>query len=160
MKASILSVGLFLVLSQIVLAEDKFPMGPDPQTTPGTLCQKPDSYRYPEQIAYCNRAVSSELKNEIIQTYDRQLGYTIEQMDRQKFKIDHFIPLCAGGGNDRENLWPQHESVYSITDPIEPLICAKMAAGKLKQADAVNFVKREKLDLSQAQAVFDEVNAL
>jgi hypothetical protein len=163
MKALILSTGLFLIFSQVSFAQDaqdKFPIGPNPQMTPGSLCQQPDSYRYAEQIPYCNRAVSSDLKNDVIHTYDQQLDFTIEQMDRQKFKIDHFIPLCAGGGNDRENLWPQHESVYTITDPVEPLICDKMAAGTLKQADAITYVRRAKLDLSQVPAVLQELNAL
>ena len=160
MKVFFLSISAFLVFSQVSLAQDSFPIGPNPQVTPGTLCHQADSYRYPEHIPYCNRAVGSDLKNELIQSYDRQFGYTIEQMDRQKFKIDHFIPLCAGGGNDRENLWPQHESVYSITDPVEPLICDKMAAGRLKQADAVIYVKRAKLNLSEVPSVLQELNAL
>lgn len=140
--------------------EGAFPKGPNAQVTPGELCNRPDALRYPERIAYCNRDVDSILKNDIIQTYDRQFGYRISTMPRAQFKIDHYIPLCAGGGNDRQNLWPQHESVYTITDPLEPLICSKMAAGRLKQAAAVALVKKAKNDLTKVADVIRYVNAL
>jgi hypothetical protein len=162
MTQSLFSLILVFVLQfqSVVFAADQFPMGPNPQMTPGALCTHPDSLRYPEQIKYCNRNVASDLKNEIIQTYDKQFGYNIEAMDRSKFKIDHFIPLCAGGANDIQNLWPQHESVYTITDPLEPAICDKMAAGKLKQADAVDIIKRGKLNLSEVPALLKQVLAM
>jgi hypothetical protein len=74
-------------------------------------------------------------------------------MNRADFKIDHFIPLCAGGSNDSVNLWPQHKNVYEITDPIEPLLCAKMAQGRLSQTDAIKLIVRAKTDLSQVALV-------
>jgi len=138
----------------------KFPTGPNAQTTPGDLCTKPTAYRYPEKIKYCDRNVDSSFKNEIIQMYDRQFGYTIENMQRSQFKIDHYIPLCAGGSNERENLWPQHISVYTITDPLEPLICGKMAAGRLSQAKAVEFIKAAKNNLSMVPDIIKTVNRL
>lgn len=143
-----------------MVGEGNFPKGPNPQVTPGELCDHADALRYPERIRYCNRDVDSQLKNDIIQTYDRQFGYRISTMPRGQFKIDHYIPLCAGGGNDRQNLWPQHESVYSITDPLEPLICNKMASGRLKQIDAVTLVKKAKNDLTKVAEVIRYVNAL
>ncbi len=92
--------------------------------------------------------------------YDRQFGYTIENMQRSQFKIDHYIPLCAGGSNERENLWPQHVSVYTITDPLEPLICGKMSAGRLTQAKAVEFIKAAKNDLSKVADIIKTVSRL
>lgn len=137
-----------------------FPMGPNPQTTPGDLCSKPTSYRYPEKIKYCDRNVESSFKNEIIQMYDRQFGYSIGRMQRSQFKIDHYIPLCAGGSNELQNLWPQHVSVYTITDPLEPLICEKMAAGRLSQAKAVEFIKAAKNDLKKVADIIKIVSRL
>ena len=89
-----------------------------------------------------------------------QLGYAIESMNRQDFKIDHYIPLCAGGSNDSSNLWPQHKSIYEITDPIEPLICKKMALGKLNQALAVELIMTVKNDLSQASMILQRLQRL
>ena len=148
-----------LALSFAAHAQDSFPVGPNLSVTPGELCQHPDSYRYPEHIPYCTRNVTTQTKNEVIHAYDVQFGYTIESMNRQDFKIDHFIPLCAGGGNDAANLWPQHKSVYAITDPLEPLICGLMAAGKLSQAQAVEYVHQAKEDLSKAPGIISMLQA-
>lgn len=137
-----------------------FPTNPNPQVTPGKLCDKPTSYRYPEHIAYCDRDVSPFTKDSLIKFYDQRLGYRIESMSRDEFKIDHLIPLCAGGSNDTVNLWPQHKSVYEITDPVEPLVCQRMLEGKLKQADAVKLIMQAKLDLSQVPAVLKILNGL
>ena len=138
----------------------QYPKGPDQAITPGAICNAPDSYRYPEKIAYCTRNVSSELKNEIIDQYDSSLGYHIRELNRAQFKIDHYIPLCMGGSNDRTNLWPQHESVYTITDPLEQLSCDKMAAGKLTQKDAIEHIRRAKNNLDQAPEIIREIEAL
>ncbi len=161
MNKPLISLVLVLVFQfSSVLYADQFPLEPKSQTTPGELCAHAEAYRYPEHIKYCNRDVDSKLKHEIIQTYDRQFGYSIEKMDRNKFKIDHYIPLCAGGGNDVTNLWPQHESVYSITDPLEPAICGKMAEGKLKQADAIEIIKHGKNNLKDVPALLKQVLAM
>jgi hypothetical protein len=66
----------------------------------------------------------------------------------------------VGGSNDTVNLWPQHKSVYEITDPVEPLICKKMAAGTLKQADAVQLIIRAKTYLNQVPGVLRILNSL
>ena len=141
-------------------ASRDFPMGPDAQMTPGSLCDHPSTVRYPERIPYCSRDVTTGLKNEIIREYDEQLGFNVRRMRRGDFKIDHYIPLCAGGSNNQDNLWPQHKSVYAITDPLEPLVCEKMAAGRLSQAEAIEFIKEAKNDLSKAPAIIDQIQSL
>lgn len=132
---------------------DSFPTMPNDQMTPGKLCQHADTYRYPEHVAYCERDVSSETKREIIHQYDEQFGYSIGSMNRADFKIDHLIPLCAGGANDADNLWPQHRSVYEQTDPLEPLLCQLMAEGKMLQSEAVEIVIDAKHHLPEVSAV-------
>lgn len=141
-------------------ANQPFPMGPDPEMTPGSLCTTSSAIRYPERIRYCARHVDPKLKNQIIRDYDQELGYNVQQMARRKFKIDHFIPLCAGGSNNVDNLWPQHESVYEITDPLEPAVCEKMAAGRLLQADAIRLVRQAKTDLSKAEEILILIESL
>jgi hypothetical protein len=130
-----------------------FPQGPSPVLTPGKLCDNPSKYRYPEHIAYCDRDVTYETKEALIHNYDSKLGFHIGSMSRYDFKIDHFIPLCAGGSNDSTNLWPQHKSVYELTDPVEPLLCEKMANGRLSQADAVKLIVKAKTDLATVPEV-------
>ncbi len=147
-----------VLISQAIAAP--FPSGPDPKLTPGKLCSNAAQYRYPEHVPYCERDVDPMLKVQIIKNYDEQLGYTIERMDRQAFKIDHLIPLCVGGANDVANLWPQHMTVYVITDPLEAELCKKMSAGRLKQVEAVKLVLTAKRHLEQAPSIVRYVQSL
>ncbi len=156
-------LALILVINSLAFAESKlrpYPQGPDTSVTPGDVCHNADEFRYPERIAYCNRSVDTKLKAEIIRDYDQNLGYNIRAMDRQKFKIDHFIPLCMGGSNERINLWPQHETVYKVTDPLEPALCEKMAQGKILQAEAMDLIRQAKLNLDQVPAILEKINSL
>ena len=151
---------VFTLLSTPAFATDTFPMSPDPTITPGSLCDKPASKRYPEGVPYCERDVRGELKREIMITYDSRLGYRVVAMERSAFKIDHYIPLCAGGSNKPDNLWPQHKSVYVVTDLLEQVACEKMALGKLRQADAVAYIKRAKANLTEAPAITRQIQNL
>ena len=128
--------------------------------TPGSLCESSRQVRYPERIKYCSRDVDSSTKRQVIREYNERLGYDIQPGDRHEFKIDHLIPLCAGGSNQKSNLWPQHETVYVITDDLEQLICVKMAQGVLLQARAIELLMRAKMHLDEADDVRDILEAL
>ncbi|QLY27154.1 HNH endonuclease signature motif containing protein [Bdellovibrio sp. KM01] len=148
-----------LVASVTSHAQEQFPIGPDHNLTPGSLCSRPSEHRYPEGINYCERDVDSDVKRGRFAAYD-QLGFRTRQMDRQAFKIDHYIPLCMGGSNNIDNLWPQHKSVYEITDSLEQLLCQKMAEGKLLQKDAVRIIVQAKNNLDQVPAILARAYAL
>ena len=151
---------LLLVVSSLVHAQGaEYPLGPSARLTPGELCDRPSRYRYPENIAYCEREVSTLEKDVVFASY-RQLGYRLSYTNRSSYKIDHYIPLCAGGSNNKENLWPQHISIANVTDSIEKLGCDKMALGKLSQARMVYLIKLVKNNLNQAQAVRNEMSRL
>lgn len=161
MKKIILSLAVFLSSTTITLAQTRaFPIAPERTVTTGKLCDLPVSYRYPEHIAYCDRFVTKETKDKIISDYDQKFGYRIRTMDRDLFKIDHFIPLCMGGSNDVINLWPQHKSVYSITDPIEELLCTKLSEGVLSQKQAVEYIIQAKYNLQMAGQIYKYINTL
>ena len=150
-----------LVISFVFTASawaEKFPLGPNPNLTPGSVCDQPDSYRYQEQIAYCKRDVQGELKWAIIHEYNEKLGFSIQT--RNQYKIDHFIPLCMGGSNHRNNLWPQHKTVYVITDALEAKACEKMRDGVLSQRDAIQLIKTAKLNLNMAQQIEQQIDSL
>lgn len=154
-----------LILSSFVFidgtsAGEAFPKNPELTVTPGKLCNKPSKYRYSENIPYCERDVTWQTKEYVINNYDRSFGYRVSQMKREEFKIDHLIPLCVGGANDTTNLWPQHKSVYAVTDPLEPVLCAKMYEGKLKQSDAVLLVIEAKTHLERVPEIINYVNGL
>jgi hypothetical protein len=163
MKNTLKLITLFslITLSSAAFAVARnFPKGPELSITPGKLCVHPNARRYPERIAYCDRDVDYQTKEVIIEEYDQKFGYNIENMPREDFKIDHFIPLCMGGDNDSSNLWPQHKSVYLITDPLEPLLCGKMAEGRLKQKDAVAMMIQAKTHLDQVPEIMRQVESL
>ncbi|QDK37869.1 hypothetical protein [Bdellovibrio sp. NC01] len=156
---TLIALALVSLVSVVSQAADQFPKGPDANLTPGALCTRPTSHRYPEGINYCERNVDSGTKKDVFREYDK-IGYRTLQMDRQKFKIDHYIPLCMGGANSEDNLWPQHVSVYTITDPLEPVLCEKMAQGKLLQKDAIAMIKYGKAHLDQVPAIIAKAQAL
>ncbi|MNL21479.1 hypothetical protein D3C87_1427710 [compost metagenome] len=150
---------LFVFMASSALAMDAFPTAPDAALTPGALCKNPATYRYPENIAYCGRDVDSRQKAQIYMAYD-EIGYQTRSMKRQNFKIDHYFPLCMGGSNESANLWPQHKTVYTITDPLEQKICEKMSEGVLLQRDAVDIIKKAKADLSLVDGYMEYLEGL
>jgi hypothetical protein len=79
-------------------------------------------------------------------------------MKRSYFKVDHFIPLCLGGSNNPDNLWPQHESVYTLTDPVEFKLCVLIQKGAVSQEDAVDTVRYSKINLDQAEDIADDLD--
>lgn len=137
----------FSAISGGVVFKAEFPKGPDVSLTPGKLCDRPDTYRYPERIAYCNRDVDPTLKDDVFREY-REQGFRLDPKNRGNYKIDHLIPLCAGGSNDETNLWPQHVTIYTQTDPLESLGCEKLKLGKIKQAQLVQMILSAKRDLT------------
>ena len=151
---------LILLGSTAFGGSNQYPRNPDPELTPGELCTQPTRYRYPEQIPYCERDVDTLTKDSIIVQYDSELDYAIRSYNREHFKIDHYIPLCMGGSNGRENLWPQHKSIFAITDPLEEEACTKMAQGKLKQTEAVELIKKAKHNLTEVEDIRDYLQTL
>ena len=141
----ILMASSYMLHAGNYLAE--FPKTPISEITPGSLCDRPDSFRYAEKIPYCNRDVDRELKDDVFKEY-RHEGFRLDPKDRSSYKIDHLIPLCAGGSNRENNLWPQHVSIYTKTDPLEHVGCEKLKAGKIKQARLVQLILSAKSDLS------------
>lgn len=139
---------------------NEFPLKPELSITPGELCSDSSQTRYEERISYCKRDVDFEFKHYIREEYDKRFGYSILEMEWSDFKIDHFIPLCAGGSNGEKNLWPQHVSIYEITDPIEHIACEKMNFNLLLQEEAVELIKKVKLNLDEADSVLRYLESL
>lgn len=160
MKLMTVVLGLVLNFNLALAANPAYPQNPHPSLTPGALCNSRSTLRYPERIPYCDRDVSGDRKDLVVERYDANFGYQIERMGRRNFKIDHYIPLCMGGSNDETNLWPQHPSIYAITDPLEQALCDKMALGLLKQVDAVRLIKEAKNNLSRASAILESVRSI
>ena len=104
--------------------------------------------------------MSSKTKQQIFSVYRNQLGYRLDLHKREDYKIDHFIPLCAGGSNEVTNLWPQHVSIFTVTDPVESLGCEKLSAGKISQMNLVKLIRSAKLNLSNVPQAYNYLKSL
>ncbi len=153
-----LSISLMISLTA---SAEAFPTAPLNQLTPGELCEKPDSYRYPEHIAYCERDVSASMKWGVIAVYMKYIsGFAITSQNRSQYKIDHYIPLCMGGANTASNLWPQHMTVYSYTDIIEEDLCKELELGAISQVQAIAQIKFAKAHIEELKFLKDPIDRM
>lgn len=154
-----LMIAIFLILSSLnTFAGRAYPRIPEPTLTPGSLCTTPVSYRYPEQIPYCDRTMNSFGKELVFIAY-RDFGYSLSG-ERNQYKVDHYIPLCAGGSNEMTNLWPQYYTISKITDPLETLGCEVLAKGKISQKDLIEIIKAAKQNVKETPRLFRYLKSL
>jgi protein tyrosine phosphatase (PTP) superfamily phosphohydrolase (DUF442 family) len=113
---------------------------PNWSVTPGNLCTPSDpnfkEYRYSEHIAYCQRNVTQQMKQQVAATYN------VPQNTWSNYEFDHLIPLCIGGDSSVDNLWPQpHGATESGgKDKLENQLYNEMAAGAITQKAAVQQI--------------------
>lgn len=139
-------------------AGNAYPRSPDLKLTPGSLCDTPDSYRYSEQIPYCERSLNSFGKEVVFMAY-RKIGFSLSG-ERSQYKVDHFIPLCAGGSNKDDNLWPQYYTISQRTDALEALGCEVLALGKITQRELIDQIMKAKLDTKQVPQILKYLKSL
>ena len=112
---------------------------PNFKNTPGLPCSTADKdfsgLDYPEQIARCNRNILDSEKAAVSAIYGN-----IPKSDWPQYEFDHLLPICAGGSNNSDNLWPQPIAEAKKKDVLEVDICLAMKAGALKQSDAVQKI--------------------
>lgn len=155
-------IGMFLFLAFVanananaeVLERLDYPERPDLEMTPGSYCVPDEEPENPEYITHCKRDVSSETKWKIIEAYDEKFGFDIASSDRSDFKIDHLIPLCLGGSNELDNLWPQHKTIFKLTDPLEPELCGRVSFDSMTQAEAAIVIRHAKQNPHSAPQIY------
>src|SRR5438067_9871680 len=114
MRARFLTIAAFIIVAALAPAfAEELPIEPDPALTPGAVastdpddvCGVINGLTYSKR----HRQTPASLKREVYAAY---------QIDRdgRDFEMDHRVPLCIGGADVRENLWPQfgweHPSYY------------------------------------------------
>jgi hypothetical protein len=124
-----------------VMSPGNWPAEPDWSFTPGRLCTRDDSdykeLRYAEQIPYCNRHVTKEMKLQVA------AHYGVPESDWKNYEFDHLIPLSLGGNSHVENLWPEPNSQNQGNagkDQLELQLYLKIRDGKITQAEAVKQI--------------------
>jgi hypothetical protein len=137
-------VALFAIVAALpAFAEDAL-IRPDDALTPGVVastdpndvCGVIDGLSYSKR----HRHTPQGLKEEVY------AAYQVHREDREgrNFEIDHRVPLCLGGADVRENLWPQEgwqSPSYHDKDWLEETVC--------------RMVCRERaMTLEQGQAIF------
>ena len=111
---------------------------PDSAFTPGKLCTADDpdfkELRYPEQISYCQRHVTRQMKLEVA------AHYGLPESEWHNYEFDHLIPLAIGGNSRVENLWPQPrgQDESDGKDVLENQLYQLLKAGTITQAEAVS----------------------
>jgi len=116
-------VALFAVAVGLPAIAEEGPIRPDDALTPGVVastdptdvCSVIDGLTYSKR----HRHTPLELKQEVYAAYH-------VNREARNFEIDHRVPLCLGGADVRENLWPQegwqHPS-YHDKDRLETAVC-------------------------------------
>ena len=141
--AILLVLALFSVTSYSSNSQ-MLPLHPDPQSTPGELCDTKDEdftgYRYKEKIPYCQRNVSSETKSDIYGHYE------VQENVRRNYTIDHLIPLSIGGSNNISNLWPEHKKIKQLRINLETEVYEDVRAGRMSQSEAILKIIKAKMN--------------
>lgn len=128
------------VLVGLTISQFSFSMTmPNTQLTPGVLCTASDSdfkgYDYPSKVARCNRNIGNPEKAEVAKNYGN-----IPASEWVNYEFDHFMPLCAGGSNNIQNLWPQPIAEAKQKDVIEVQVCTALKAGTMTQDQALQKI--------------------
>jgi len=109
---------------------------PDPRFTSPHFCTVEDrdfkEFRYKQDIPVCERNVSYNTKTTVYSWYN------VSSSDRDKYTVDHLIPLSLGGSNNIRNLWPQLRS--QSTAPLEGRVYNKVRKGEITAQEAWNII--------------------
>lgn len=123
------------LLSSALLAVS--PEQPDPALTPGEVFnvtkERVCSPRYATNV----RHVTREMKRAVFKRY--HVKYF-----PHAYQIDHLVPLCLGGRNSLENLWPEPIERALESDKVERRACHDVCAGRITLDQGRQTVLKEK----------------
>jgi len=123
---------ILLTLSQSLTPKAKYGLDgtihlPDNTVTPGIVATTNKAAIVGTSWGKDERHVTHVMKVDVCYAYGVTSG-----CPGKSFEIDHRVPRCAGGADDKRNLWPQPISEAHLKDWLEDRICADIKAAKLE----------------------------
>lgn len=106
----------------------------DPVLTPGRLCSQADpdfDHVSVGGFAVCKRHVTPTVRRTVFARYGIPRGRW------RDYELDHLVPLCAGGSNAVENLWPEPLAHAAKKDRLEAKVCSLLRARRVEQEAAL-----------------------
>src|ERR1700720_61235 len=145
------ALGLLLVLTRVLFAQEPTPILPDANMTPGdtfdVTAQDICVHGYARKV----RDVPAEMKREVYREYG------IISHGPGDYEIDHLIPLELGGSNSIKNLWPESHRTSpwnaQVKDRLEGKLHELVCSGRLdpktaQQAIAADWIGAYKFYVS------------
>ena len=111
---------------------------PDPRLTPGDVLRVTAEQVSVPGYASKVRNVSVAEKRAVFTEYG--LGYP---QAKGAYECDHFIPLCLGGSNSVENLWPEPAPQFHWKDGLEVYLWREVRAGTITLAHAQDEMRSD-----------------
>ena len=125
---------IFMLLTSPALAAE-IEILPDHDLTPGSVFS--NTLQLICRHATDRRGIMTPARrDEVLERYDLPTG------PHPDYEIDHLVPLCLGGSDDLENLWPQPRGSIEpkwnaeAKDRLEKRLCALVCDGLLDIGDA------------------------
>jgi hypothetical protein len=138
-----LSFGLFVSLPSIALAQPGVDL-PTPGVTPGWPVWSDDLDTVCNTYTYTRRRTTSSMKEEAYSKYG--INFHLPG----QYQIDHLVPLCLGGADSQENLWPQSYDNPAWNakkkDELERVICRMVCDHRYPLADAQTKIRENWID--------------
>jgi hypothetical protein len=141
------ALGLLLLFTRVLIAQEPTPILPDANMTPGdtfdVTAQDICALGYARKV----RDVPLEMKREVYHEYG------IKSHGPGDYEIDHLIPLELGGSNSIKNLWPESHRTSPwnaqvkdrLEDKLHELVCGGQLDLKTAQrAIASNWIEAYK----------------
>ena len=129
-KPSQWTVAFTIVLFILALEATASADLPNPRLTPGAISESRIVVICQAGATRHRRIVSRRLRRDVF------IEYHIAPQQRNRYTLDHLIPLELGGANNIRNLWPQLRSDAKKKDRVENRLHNMVCRGVLPLARA------------------------
>lgn len=129
---------------------DAMDIRPDPDSTEGSV--RIDGKTLAENCGHAREhrgAMTNERRDEV------QIRYGLPTGTHPDYEIDHLIPLCLGGADDPDNLWPQPKATIEPTwnaerkDYLEQRLCQMVCDREIDLGAAQEDIARDWINAYQ-----------